>query len=177
MNQAIWAFGLALLLAGCSAARAASLPDIHSDAAQARARQLAAAPPVSPPEGRRVVLDESGRREVGKASFYSRRFQGRHMADGQPFQQTGQAAASKTLPIGTIAKVTNTQTGQTAMVQVEDRGPFVDGRAIDVSRATAAQLGITPRAGVAPVVVAPVVVPQRDGSAKVGAGALPGPAR
>jgi rare lipoprotein A len=52
----------------------------------------------------------------------------------------------------------------------------VDGRTMDVSRATARKLGISPKDGVAPVVVAPVVVPQPDGGVKVGAGAVPGPA-
>jgi rare lipoprotein A len=142
---------------------------------QAQARPLAALPPVRPPPGRHAKLDPSGRKQVGEASVFSGRLSGRHMADGKRFHPTGIAAASRTLPIGTVAKVTNTQTGKTALVRVEDRGPFVDGRTMDLSRATANQIGITKHEGVVPVQVAPVAVPQKDGTVKVGAGAVPGP--
>ncbi len=62
------------------------------------------------------------------------------------------------------------------MVTVEDHGPYVDGRTVDVTRSSAEQLGIGSREGVAPVIVAPVAVPQPDGTVKPGAGAVPGPA-
>jgi rare lipoprotein A len=150
--------------------------DVNDPKIQAEARTAAALPPDAPPRGHHPANDRSGRRQVGKASVYSNRFQGRHMANRQRFHQTGHAAASKTLPLGTVAKVTDTKTGQTALVTVDDRGPFVDGRTMDVSKATARQLGITRKDGVAPVVVAPVAVPQPDGKIKPGAGALPGPA-
>jgi rare lipoprotein A len=172
-------FGLAMLAAvGWGTARAADVAsvDTHSPQVVAQAHKLAAEPPVPPPRGHRVLEDRSGRKQIGKASVYAARLQGRHMASGQRFDHRGNAAASKTLPLGTVAKVTNTQTGRTAIVQVMDRGPFVDGRTLDVTRATAAQLGITRHDGVAPVVVAPVAVPQKDGSVTPGAGALPGPA-
>ena len=74
-------------------------------------------------------------------------------------RHAGRAAASKTLPLGTVAKVTNTATGKTAEVTVEDRGPYVDGRTIDLSRSTARQIGLGTHDGVAPVVVA---VPRSD---------------
>jgi rare lipoprotein A len=141
-----------------------------------RVQQLAALPPLLPPHGHRLILDHSGRKQVGKASVYSFRLQGRHMASGRRLDQRGNAAASKTLPIGTTAKITNLETGRTALVQIQDHGPFVDGRTIDVTRATARLLGIPKREGVASVIVAPVAVPQPDGSLKPGAGAIPGPA-
>ena len=93
------------------------------------------------------------------------------MADGERFRHAGTAAASRSLPLGTIAKVTNLETGKTATVTVEDHGPFARGRAIDVSRATAKQLGITRHDGVSRVEISPVAVPQRDGTVKPGAGA------
>lgn len=68
------------------------------------------------------------------------------------------------------------QAGKTAVVTIEDRGPYVDGRTIDLPKSTAQQIGLESRAGVAPVIVAPVAVPQPDGSMRPGAGALPGPA-
>ncbi len=150
--------------------------DVNSPQVQEQARTLARKPPLGPVHGRRIVEDRSGRKQAGKASFYAPSFQGKTMADGRRFSHAGHAAASKTLPLGTVAKVTNTETGKTAEVTVEDRGPYVDGRTIDLTKSTAQQIGLDSHAGVAPVVVAPVAVPQPDGSVKPGAGALPGPA-
>ncbi len=151
---------------------AAGVPfDINNPQVQATAHKLQSLPPEKPPLGHRLVDDHTGRRQSGKASVYSARFEGRHMADQRRFHHAGSAAASKSLPIGTVAKVTNLETGRTAVVTVEDRGPFVDGRTVDVSKATARELGITKKAGVAQVVVAPVAVPQPDGTVKPGAGA------
>jgi rare lipoprotein A len=144
---------------------------------QRQARKLAREPAVQPPRGRHIVEDHSGRKQLGKASVYAPRFQGRKMANGRAFDQKGHAAASKSLPLGTVAKLTNLQNGRTAVVTVEDHGPYVNGRAVDVTTATARQLGISKRQGIVPVVVAPVAVPQPDGTVKAGAGAVPGPAR
>lgn len=116
-------------------------------------------------------LDHSGRKRVGKASYYARKFAGRKMADGTPMKPHGNNAASKTLPLGTTAKVTNLETGQSATVAIRDRGPYVPGRIIDLSPATAEEIGITRKDGVAPVEVAPIAVPQPDGSVKPGVAA------
>ena len=119
----------------------------------------------------RSKLDHSGRKRVGKASYYARKFAGRKMADGTPMKPHGNNAASKTLPLGTTAKVTNLETGQSATVAIRDRGPYVPGRIIDLSPATAEEIGITRKDGVAPVEVAPIAVPQPDGSVKPGVAA------
>ncbi len=111
-----------------------------------------------------------GRVQKGRASYYGREFNGRRMANGRPFQPNSQTAASKTLPLGTTARVTNLQNGRSTTVRVEDRGPTVRDRVLDVSPQAAQQLGIQ-REGVAPVAVAPIEVPQPDGSIKPGAGA------
>jgi rare lipoprotein A len=167
--------GLALLfIAHAGHASAAAASEVASPQAQAAANALAKEPPVVPPPGKRVVEDASGRNQVGKASVYARHFQGHRMADGERFRHAGSAAASRSLPLGTIAKVTNLETGKTATVTVEDHGPFARGRAIDVSSATAAQLGITRHEGVSQVEISPVAVPQRDGTVKPGAGAANG---
>jgi len=164
--------GLALLfIAHPGHASAAAAREVASAHAQAAANALAKEAPVVPPPGRRVVEDASGRSQVGKASVYALHFQGHRMADGERFRHAGSAAASRSLPLGTIAKVTNLETGRTATVTVEDHGPFGRGRAIDVSRATAQQLGITRHDGVAQVEISPVAVPQHDGTIKPGAGA------
>lgn len=115
--------------------------------------------------------DLSGRKRVGKASFYAREFFGKTMANGAPMDPKGDNAASRTLPLGTTAKVTNVETGKTAVVTIEDRGPYVDGRVVDLSPGTAAKIGLTPRQGVTKVVVAPITVPLPDGKVKVGAAA------
>ena len=110
---------------------------------------------------RKGTLDRTGRTRVGMASFYSDRFAGRRMADGTRMHLHGNAAASLSLPLGTTARVTNMETGASAMVVVRDRGPHVRGRIIDLSPATARLIGITRRMGVAQVEVAPVHVPGR----------------
>ncbi|HYD77118.1 septal ring lytic transglycosylase RlpA family protein [Ramlibacter sp.] len=115
-------------------------------------------------------LDRSGRSQVGEASFYAPRFAGRPMADGTPMDPQGDNAASKTLPLGTTARVTNLDTGRSAVVTIQDRGPFVDGRIVDLSPATAEQIGLGREEGVTRVEVAPIAVPQRDGSIRRGEG-------
>jgi rare lipoprotein A len=115
--------------------------------------------------------DLTGHKRVGKASFYAQQFAGKPMADGAPMNPQGDNAASRTLPLGTTAKVTNVETGKTAVVTIEDRGPYVDGRLVDLSPGTAAKIGLTPRQGVAKVVVAPITVPLPDGRVKQGAAA------
>lgn len=120
--------------------------------------------------------DLSGGTRIGKASFYARSFAYRLMANGRRMNPQGNNAASRTLPLGTTAKVINVQTGQSAIVSIEDRGPYVKGRILDLSPATARKIGITHRIGVAQVKVAPIAVKLPDGTMKVGSG-VPKPPR
>jgi rare lipoprotein A len=115
--------------------------------------------------------DLSGRSRAGIASFYASRFAGRTMADGNTMDPHGDNAASRTLPLGTTARVTNVQTGQSAVVTIQDRGPYVTGRIVDLSPTTAEKIGITQDSGVAKVRVAPIAVPLPDGSLRRGAAA------
>jgi rare lipoprotein A len=108
---------------------------------------------------------------VGEASFYAEKFAGGKMADGAPMDPHGDNAASKTLPLGTTAKVTNLETGQSAVVTIEDRGPYVEGRIVDLSPSTAQKIGIARHNGVAKVQVVPISVPLADGSVKSGVAA------
>lgn len=110
-------------------------------------------------------IDTTGRKRVGKASVYANRLDGHRMADGSHMDPQGDGAASKTLPLGTTAKVTNLQTGQSAVVTIRDRGPYVPGRIVDLSPATAAQVGIDHDKGVSTVEVAPISVPRAGPSA------------
>lgn len=115
--------------------------------------------------------DLTGRERIGIASFYARRFAGRTMANGAPMNPRANNAASRTLPLGTTAKVTNLQTGRSAIVRIEDRGPYVRGRIVDLSPRTARKIGLTRRQGIARVAVAPITIPLPDGRVKLGAGA------
>jgi rare lipoprotein A len=114
--------------------------------------------------------DLSGSTRLGKASFYAQNFANRLMANGRRMDPRGDNAASRTLPLGTTAKVINMRTGQSAIVSIDDRGPYVKGRIVDLSPATARQIGITQRVGVAEVKIAPLWVPLPDGSIKPGSG-------
>ena len=67
--------------------------------------------------------------------------------------------------------MTNVETGQSAQVTIQDRGPYVEGRIIDLSPATAREIGLDPQDGIIPVVVAPIEVPLPDGSVKQGSAA------
>ena len=113
--------------------------------------------------------DTSGRVQRGEASFYHPNLHGRPMANGERFDAGSNSAASRTLPLGTTARVTNTETGRTETVEIEDRGPHARGRILDVSPHTADRLGMREQ-GTAPVVIEPIEVPQRDGSTQRGAG-------
>src|ERR1700733_5298497 len=112
-------------------------------------------------------LDTSGRARVGTASFYAKEFNGKKMADGTPMQPQGNNSARKKLPLGTTAMVTNLQTGRTAVVTIRDRGPYVKGRIVDLSPATARKIGLEPKQGVTKVEVAPMMVPLPDGTVKI----------
>jgi rare lipoprotein A len=113
-------------------------------------------------------LDRSGKKRIGRASFYAPMFEGRKMANGNRMNPQEDNAASRTLPLGTTAKVTNLETGKSALVTIQDRGPYVGGRIVDLSPATARQIGITPRKGVANVEVSPIAVPLQNGGVKLG---------
>ena len=85
-----------------------------------------------------------------RASFYS---QGHHTASGERFNPNGYTAASRTLPFGTRLRVTNPATGRSVIVRINDRGPFVRGRGLDLARGAAAALGMV-RQGTANLQVA-----------------------
>lgn len=83
--------------------------------------------------------------EQGIASYYHDRFQGRTTASGDRFDQNALSAAHKTLPFGTIVRVTRIDTGSSVEVEINDRGPFKQGRIIDLSRKAAEELDLLER--------------------------------
>jgi rare lipoprotein A len=83
--------------------------------------------------------------EVGYASWYGPGFQKRNAANGHPYDMNAMTAAHRTLPLSTIARVTDVKTGDSVVVRITDRGPFVGDRIIDLSRAAARRLSVYQR--------------------------------
>ena len=147
-------------MAGAACVLLAAIQVVH--AAQTARSKAAASPEAhasQPARHARPRLDTSGKTRIGKASFYSAKFKGRKMADGTPMDPQDDNAASKTLPLGTTAKVTNLETGESAVVTIRDRGPHVPGRIVDLSPSTAREVGIDRHDGVAKVAVTPLSLP------------------
>jgi rare lipoprotein A len=117
----------------------------------------------------------AGMEEVGMASWYGAPHHGRRTASGEVYDMHRLTAAHKTLPFGTRLLVTNRDTSQSAEVRVNDRGPFVEGRILDVSYAAARLLGAVGQ-GLIPVRVRVLSLPARsatgDGSYTVQIGAF-----
>ena len=124
-------------LAGCSQKQEpVPLPSVpHAPAPQGKK---------APPAGKPSIT------QVGIASWYGPGFHGRATASGETFNQHALTAAHRTLPLGTEATVTNLETGQSVQVKINDRGPYVPGRHLDLSRAAAKKIGLTKK-GVAKV--------------------------
>ncbi len=119
-----WLFGL-LLLTGLAGPAASSLAGFGGDAGQHSAADAWT--------------------EEGLVSWYGPRFHGRPTASGEIFDAGELTMAHPSLPFGSRVRVTNLANGREVVVRVNDRGPFVDGRIADLSRAAAADLGMVSR--------------------------------
>lgn len=158
------------MLAGCitaPASRDRGAQDSGADARPPRDAPTSSQPaqprPTSKPSAAaKPGLDRSGSKQVGKASFYADKFKGRKMADGTRMDPHDDNAASLTLPLGTTARVTNLETGRSAVVTIQDRGPYVKGRIVDLSPATAREIGISREDGLAQVEVTPLSIPEAE---------------
>jgi peptidoglycan lytic transglycosylase len=133
---------LPILLAACSAPRTVERPDL---------------PPSRRPytvNGERYepLATHEGYWEEGLASWYGEEWHGRRTSSGEPYDMDAMTAAHKTLPLGVSVKVRNRRTGREAIVRINDRGPFVRDRIIDLSRAAARELGSEEK-GIIPVSV------------------------
>jgi len=93
----------------------------------------------------RVMKDARGYVERGMASWYGAKFHGYMTSSFEPYDMYAFSAAHKTLPLPTYARVTNLENGKSVVVRVNDRGPFHDGRVIDLSYAAAVKIGIWPK--------------------------------
>jgi len=124
---------LSAWLASCSTPEGDAAP-VAADGSRA---PLAIEPSAAPgPQARDVRLTQTG-----LASWYGEPFHGRPTASGEIFDQDAMTAAHRTLPLRSLARVTRLDTGGSVLVRINDRGPFIEGRIIDLSRAAAAELG------------------------------------
>ncbi len=147
---------LAAMLAGCAAQQTPPPSPL------AVPRQTA--PERVVPEGKRPrpyrvfgvwyqpMADAHGYRQKGIASWYGEAFHGRPTSNGETYDMHGISAAHKLLPLGTLVRVTNLENGRVLDLRINDRGPFIPGRIIDLSYGAAKELGIV-RAGTAKVEV------------------------
>ena len=131
-GRVLGALALAGLLAACAQ------PELPQPAA------LPLAPLVMPPP------PQASFRQEGLASWYGGALDRHLTASGERFDMNGLTAAHRSLPLDTIVRVTNLRNGETVSVRINDRGPFMPGRVIDLSRAAAQQIGMR-HDGVAPV--------------------------
>jgi len=111
-----------------------------------------ASAPKSEPHRQMESYRPSGFSQAGQASYYSDKLQGRSTASGEPYNKNAMTAAHRKLAFGTMVRVTNKANGQSVVVRINDRGPFVKGRIIDLSRAAFSSIGNT-SAGVLDVTV------------------------
>lgn len=134
-------FFLPLVFAGCSklpepdkkqTEAKASLESIHSD--------------------KNYRVAKNTKAEIGNASYYANHMNGRRTASGEIYDLSKYTAAHRSLPLGTMVRVTMLQNGKSVIVKVNDRGSYVKGRVIDLSLAAAKKLGLI-RAGIAKVKV------------------------
>jgi rare lipoprotein A len=117
-------------------------------------REALGAPVLSRQGGHLLSLDGERARSalVGRASWYGGRWHGRPTATGEIYDQNSLTAAHRTLPFGTLVRVTNLVNGKQVTVRINNRGPYVAGRDIDLSRAAAAAIDLI-EPGVAPVTI------------------------
>jgi rare lipoprotein A len=162
--------GLAIILAGCHHHHEARMPPpqalppppaqpVYAPPASAEAQvPTPGRIPITPVPPGGVTADDLDYiathrpilTQVGLATWYTAPYKGRKAANGQVFDDFAMTAAHRTLPLGALVLVTNLTTGQSAAMRINDRGPFVEGRVLDMTIASAKATGIY-RAGLAQV--------------------------
>jgi rare lipoprotein A len=132
--------GLALALSVASLGAGAASGRGSSEAAK-----VTIPPVISTSDQKSHKNQKSQPYQVGTASWYGDYFQGKPTASGEPFDMRDFTAAHPSLPLGTFVKVTNLRNGKVVVVRINDRGPVVEGRIIDVSYNAARALGFKER--------------------------------
>jgi rare lipoprotein A len=146
-------FAALLLLIGCGGGKKRAKvrpPAPPPSVAQTRT----APPPIAVPKNAKPILVEQG-----LASWYGGPYHNRKAANGEIYDMNAMTAAHRTLPLNSVVRVTNPKTGQSVVVRITDRGPFIEGRILDLSRAAAKAID-TWRAGVAPVKIEVLSTPK-----------------
>lgn len=154
----VFALALAVLLPGSTQGEAATAQVIPGAALIAPEAPSLSAPAeiVDPTIGEEdatdptAVVDEGVILDEGMASYYGAELAGNRTASGERFNPAAMTAAHRTLPMGTMLKVTNMANGKSVIVRINDRGPFVKNRIIDISRGAAEKIAMI-RSGTARV--------------------------
>lgn len=164
MNRIYLHLLLVLILAGCSSSSGRyDMPDDKAPDTPLSVEHIEDAQPQYEPyslggnkdyklrgKSYSIIKQAKGFSEAGKASWYGKKFHGHRTSNGEIYDMYSMTAAHKTLPIPSYVKVTNTDNGKSTIVRVNDRGPFHDGRIIDLSYAAAHKIGVV-QAGTANV--------------------------
>jgi rare lipoprotein A len=141
--------GVALLLVGCGhkqparAQRVPPPPAIDAGRTAGSPTSTAELPPIDVPRDAKPIWSETG-----LASWYGPLYHNRRGANGEVYDMNAATAAHRTLPLNSVVRVTNMQTGRSGVVRITDRGPFIAGRVIDLSLAAARAVDVW-RAGTA----------------------------
>jgi rare lipoprotein A len=128
--------GSDVVAAGGIASTVAELPELDTPT------RVRVPRPAPTPERSERTAETVRRSWSGVASWYGAAFAGRTTADGSSFNPNELTAAHKQLPFGSLVRVTNPRNGRSVVVEITDRGPFVAGREIDLSRAAAEAIGL-----------------------------------
>ncbi|HCF56557.1 MAG TPA: septal ring lytic transglycosylase RlpA family lipoprotein [Myxococcales bacterium] len=156
---------LAALVAGCSSQRPAMRPQPGAQAEPAAEPGAEATPRAK--TSRRAAQKRQRKAELGEASFYHPSLEGNLTASGVPYRAEALTCAHRTLPFGTHLRVTRLDEARSVSVVVNDRGPFVAGRIIDLSMAAARKLGMVEK-GHVPVRLEVTRLPSKPGRAALG---------
>ena len=123
--------------ASSGAPQSFATPTMFSNPSAGSSKSLADATPLDDKSP-----DVSDFHQTGRASWYGRFFHGRKTANGERYNMHALTAAHKTLPLGSYVRVTNPATSRSVVVRINDRGPFVRGRMLDLSRGAASRIGM-----------------------------------
>ena len=118
-------------------------PQMQATLSAAEVKQVAAPPAAELPKPKLKVVPEVVKVITGEASWYGPGFYGNRTANGEVYKPGTMTAAHRTLPFGTKVRVTNLWNGRSAVIRINDRGPFVYHRVIDLGHGAASDLGLT----------------------------------
>jgi rare lipoprotein A len=154
----VFSFSAAAMLGGCAAPAVSAQTVSDERPVQAESALTDLAPEPDAQDAESAAVQERTQAPVlqtGIASYYAQAFRGRRTASGERYDARMMTAAHRSLPIGSYVRVTDAAARKSVIVRINDRGPFVQGRVIDLSFAAATLLGLRQR-GAAPVTLEPL---------------------